>query len=240
MRKDLVLAKLRGKLIVSCQALPVEPLYDPSRSLMGLMAKAALEGGAAGIRANSVRDIIEIKKYVNVPVIGIIKAETEGCPVFITPTLNEIDALAETGCEIIALDATFRPRPDGKHLDEMFAEAKNKYPNILFMADCATYEECVHAEEIGFDIVSTTLCGYTEDTKGTELPNYELLRRLAEDCKAYVIAEGGIWTPEQLKAAFDCGIDSAVVGTAITRPMEITKRFVEAIKPGRREEACFE
>lgn len=233
MRKDLILAKLRGKLIVSCQALPAEPLYDAERSLMGRMAKAALLGGAGGIRANSVRDIQEIKKYVDVPIIGIIKAETPGCPVFITPTMAEIDALAAAGCDIIAMDATDRPRPDGRSLDELFTECRRKYPNQLFMADCATYAECLHAERIGFDIVSTTLCGYTEGTQGTELPNYELLRQLGKDCKAYVIAEGGIWTPEQLKMAYDCGIDSAVVGTAITRPMEITKRFVAAIQPER-------
>lgn len=231
MRKDLLFAKLRGKLIVSCQALPEEPLYDPERSLMGLMAKAAKQGGAGGIRANSVRDILEIKKYVDLPIIGIIKAVTEACPVFITPTMQEIDALVEAGCDIIATDATDRIRPDGKTLDEFFAEVKAKYPDQLFMADCATYEECLHAEAIGFDVVSSTLCGYTENTKGTALPNYDLLTKLAQNCKAYVIAEGGIWTPEQLKAAYDCGIDSAVVGTAITRPMEITKKFVEAIKP---------
>ena len=229
MNKHEVLEQLRGKLIVSCQALPHEPLYDKERSLMGYMAKAALQGGAGGIRANTVRDIIEIKKAVNLPVIGIIKAVTEGCPVFITPTMQEIDALATSGCEIIALDATFRTRPDGRNLDDLFAEAKAKYPNLLFMADCATYEECMHAEEIGFDIVSTTLRSYTEDTKGIALPDLDLLTRLAKECKAYVIAEGGIWTPEDLAAAYSCGIDRAVVGTAITRPMEITQRFIRAL-----------
>ncbi|NMD38342.1 MAG: N-acetylmannosamine-6-phosphate 2-epimerase [Christensenellaceae bacterium] len=228
--KDLsVLDNLRGKLIVSCQALETEPLYDPDRSLMGHMAKAAYLGGASGIRANTVRDIIEIKKFVDLPIIGIIKAETPGCSVFITPTIKEIDDLVAIGCDIIATDATDRIRPDGKTLDEFFTECKKKYPNQLFMADCSTYEECMHAEEIGFDVVSTTLTGYTEKTKGVEIPNFELISRIVKDCKAYIIAEGGIWKPEQLAEAYKTGVDSVVIGSAITRPMEITKRFAAVL-----------
>ena len=119
-----VLEKLRGKLIVSCQALETEPLYDPDRSLMGRMANAAYLGGASGIRANTVRDILEIKKFVNLPIIGIIKAETPGCDVYISPTIKEVDDLVAVGCDIIATDATDRQRPDGKSLYEFFEECK--------------------------------------------------------------------------------------------------------------------
>lgn len=223
-----ILDQVKGGLIVSCQALKEEPLY--SSYIMSRMAYAAMLGGAVGIRANTVVDITEIKKTVDLPVIGIIKEVYGDCSVYITPTMKEIDALAECGVSIIATDATKRPRPDGKTLDEFFGEVRKKYPDQLFMADCSCYEEGMHAAEIGFDLVGTTMNGYTEYTKGVELPNIELMGRLARECGKPVIAEGGIWLPDQLKAALDAGVWSAVIGGAITRPMEITKRFTAAIQ----------
>lgn len=223
-----VLDKIRGGLIVSCQALKEEPLY--SSYIMSRMAYAAKEGGAVGIRANTVQDIEEIKKTVDLPVIGIIKEEYGDCDVYITPTMKEVDALVECGVDIIATDCTKRMRPDGKTLDEFFREVREKYPDQLFMADCSNYEEGVHAGEIGFDLVGTTMNGYTEYTKGVQLPNLELMKKLVDTCGKPVIAEGGIWTPEQLKAALDTGVLAAVVGTAITRPRDITRHFVAAIR----------
>ncbi|MFZ2539952.1 MAG: N-acetylmannosamine-6-phosphate 2-epimerase [Oscillospiraceae bacterium] len=223
-----VFNQIKGGLIVSCQALEEEPLH--SSFIMGRMAYAASLGGAVGIRANSVEDIIEIKKLVNLPMIGIIKKDFDDSTVRITPTMNEIDALAEIGVDIIATDATNRTRTNGVSLDEFFRVVKQKYPNQLFMADCSTYEEAVHAQKIGFDCVGTTLRGYTNDTKDIQNPDFHLLKKLAIELKIPVIAEGGIWSPEQLKLALNCGVHSAVVGTAITRPMDITKRFVDAIK----------
>ncbi|MEH7222977.1 N-acetylmannosamine-6-phosphate 2-epimerase [Bacillus sp. JJ1566] len=223
-----ILESLKGELIVSCQALPEEPLHSPF--IMGRMAYAAMLGGAKGIRANSVEDIKEIKKTVNLPIIGIIKRVYEGYDVFITPTMKEIDLLAEEGVEIIALDATTRVRPDGLTINEVFPQIRSKYPDQLFMADCSTYEEAVNAYELGFDCIGTTLSGYTEYTKDVSLPNIELVDRLTRDFTVPIIAEGGIWSPEQLKTVFDLGVHTAVVGTAITRPMEITKRYVDIIK----------
>ncbi|MBS5063222.1 MAG: N-acetylmannosamine-6-phosphate 2-epimerase [Hungatella hathewayi] len=223
-----VMERIKGGLIVSCQALKEEPLY--SSYIMSRMAYAAMLGGAVGIRANTVVDIEEIKKTVDLPIIGIIKEVYGDCSVFITPTTKEIEALITCGVDIIATDATNRIRPDGRTLDEFFGEIRAKYPDQLFMADCSTYEEGMHAAEIGFDFIGTTLHGYTEYTKGAELPNIDLVGRLAKDCGKPVIAEGGIWLPEQLKAALDSGVWAAVIGGAITRPMEITKRFVAAIQ----------
>ena len=226
-----VLERIKGGLVVSCQALKEEPLY--SSYIMSRMAYAAMLGGAVGIRANTVVDITEIKKTVSLPVIGIIKEVYGECNVYITPTMKEIDALAGCGVSIIATDATDsakRPRPDGKTLDEFFGEVREKYPDQLFMADCSSYEEGMHAAEIGFDLVGTTMNGYTEYTKGVELPNIELMGRLAKECGKPVIAEGGIWLPDQLKSALDADVWAAVIGGAITRPMEITRRFVSAIK----------
>lgn len=225
-----VLQKVKGKLIVSCQALPEEPLH--SSYIMGRMAYAAYLGGAAGIRANSVEDIEEIKKHVLLPIIGIIKKVYTGFDVFITPTQEEVDALIRTGVDIIALDATNRVRPDGTTITEIFPELRKAYPDQLFMADCSTYEEGIQAERLGFDCVGTTLSGYTEATKGRLLPDYAMAETLVSDLTIPVIAEGGISTPEELSRLFDLGIHTAVVGSAITRPYEITKRFVHSIPQG--------
>lgn len=220
--------QIRGKLIVSCQALKEEPLH--SSYIMGRMAYAAMLGGASGIRANTVEDINEIKKVVDLPVIGIIKQVYDGCEVYITPTMKEVDALVACGCEIIAIDATKRIRPNNVTLDDYFKEVRETYPNQLFMADCSSIEEGLHAAEIGFDLIGTTMSGYTPYTKGAILPNVDMIKALVEQSGKPVIAEGGIWSPEDLKRALDAGAYAAVVGTAITRPMDITKRFAQVIK----------
>ena len=157
-----VLEQIKGGLIVSCQALKEEPLY--SSYIMSRMAYAAMLGGAVGIRANTVVDIEEIKKTVDLPIIGIIKEVYGDCDVYITPTMKEIDALAACGVEIIATDATCRQRPDGRTLEEFFIEVREKYPDQLFMADCSNYEEGIRAAEIGFDLIGTTMNGYAGST----------------------------------------------------------------------------
>ena len=222
-----VLQKIKGGLIVSCQALPEEPLHSPF--IMAHMAVAAMRGGAKGIRANSVDDICEIKKAVAAPVIGIIKREYDGSSVYITPTMEEVDALVRCGCDIIATDATERPRPFGETLETFFKKIRNKYPNQLLMADCATYEEGMNAAALGFDLIGTTLCGYTDYTAGTPIPNYHLLSGLVFNCGKPVIAEGGIWSPQELELAKRCGVFAAVVGSAITRPMLITERYAKVM-----------
>lgn len=226
--KDSLIENIKGNLIVSCQALADEPLH--SSFIMGRMAYAAMQGGAKGIRANSVEDIREIKKTVDLPIIGIIKQDYKGSDVFITPTMKEIDELCEEGVDIIALDATTRVRPDGTTIQELFPKIKEKYPNQLFMADCSTFEDAMLASELGFDFVGTTLSGYTEETKGISLPNFSLLEQLVKECPTPVIAEGGISTPEELGTIMNLGVLTAVVGSAITRPMLITKRFINAIQ----------
>ncbi len=227
MDKSEILKKIQHGLIVSCQALSTEPLY--SSFIMGRMAFAAYQGGAVAIRANTPSDIKEIKKTVDLPVIGLYKVEYDDSEVYITPTMKEIDELMEVGPEIIAMDATNRLRPNQQTLTEFFKEVKAKYPNQMFMADTSCYEEGVTAKELGFDIIGTTMAGYTEYTKGTKLPNYDLMKRYVDTLNMPIIAEGGIWTPEQLKAALDLGVWCAVVGTAITRPQNITERFVKGI-----------
>ncbi|GFI02403.1 MAG: N-acetylmannosamine-6-phosphate 2-epimerase [Lachnospiraceae bacterium] len=229
-----VLNQLKGGLIVSCQALEYEPLH--SSYIMQRMAVAAMQGGAVGIRANSVQDIVKIKEEVALPVIGIIKKDYPDSEIYITPTMDEVDALVESGVEIIAMDSTKRLRPGGVRLDTFFKAVKEKYPEQIFMADCSDYEEGIKAANLGFDVIGTTLRRYTSYTKDVQIPDYEYLQKLVKDTGKIVIAEGGIWTPEQLEKVFEAGAFAAVVGTAITRPCEITKHFVSVIQ--KKEVAC--
>ncbi len=228
MNNQEILNQIKGGLIVSCQALKTEPLYDSY--IMSKMAWAAYLGGAVGIRANTVVDILAIKEKVDLPVIGIIKEEYNDSDVYITPTMDEVDKLVEIGCEIIATDATNRTRPNGKSFEEFFKEVRKKYPNQLFMADTSCFEEGKLAEELGFDLIGTTMSGYTPYTKGRVLPDCELIERYAKELHTPVIAEGGIWCPDDLKNVYKAGAFGAVCGTAITRPMDITKRFVKALE----------
>ncbi len=222
-----ILEQIKGGLIVSCQALPHEPLYDSY--IMSKMAYAAMLGGAVGIRANTIVDILAIRKRVDLPIIGIIKQEYDGSDVYITPTMDEVDALVEIGCDIIATDATNRIRPNGKTFEDFFSEVRAKYPNQLFMADTSCFEEGQLAERLGFDLIGTTMAGYTPYTKGRSLPDLELIEKYSKELNVPIVAEGGIWSPEDLKNVYKAGAFSAVCGTAITRPMDITKRFVKAL-----------
>ncbi|MGX4599339.1 N-acetylmannosamine-6-phosphate 2-epimerase [Faecalimicrobium sp. JNUCC 81] len=216
---------VKGKLIVSCQALEDEPLHSPF--IMGRMAKAAMEGGAVAIRAQGVEDIIEIKEVTSLPVVGIIKRNYEDSEIFITPTKKEVDELLTTGCEMIALDATNRKRPNDESLKELIDYIKSK--DVLVMADISNYEEGINACKCGADCVSTTLSGYTPYTKKTDGPDLELMEKLVKDLSIPVIAEGKVNTPNDLKDAFSKGVHSAVVGSAITRPQLITEKFVKAL-----------
>lgn len=221
--------QLKGKLIVSCQALPHEPLH--SSFIMGRMALAAKEGGAFGIRANTKEDIKEIQSQVDLPVIGIVKRDYEDSKVYITPTMKEIDELMEVEPEIIALDATGEVRPGGLSLDDFYHQIKEKYPDQLLMADCSTVEEALHADELGFDFIGTTMVGYTPQSKDDKIEanDFEIIRKIVASAKHRVIAEGNINTPEKAKRVVELGVFSVVVGSIITRPQLITKAFAEAL-----------
>ena len=220
---------LKGKLIVSCQALPHEPLH--SSFIMGRMALAAKEGGAYGIRANTKEDIAEIQTQVDLPVIGIVKRDYEDSKVYITPTMREINELMEVRPDIIALDATHSLRPGGRTLDEFYREIRNSYPEQLLMADCSTVEEALFADQLGFDFIGTTLVGYTDQSKSLKIESndFEIIRQIVAKVKHRVIAEGNINTPEKARRVIELGAFSVVVGSIITRPQLITKYFAEEL-----------
>ena len=199
---------------------------------MGRMALAAKMGGAFGIRANSVVDIKEIQKQVDLPIIGIIKKDYDDSEIYITPTMDEVDALVEAGVDIIALDATNRLRPNKKSLKEFFGEVRAKYPDKLFMADCSTEEEAIFADELGFDFIGTTMVGYTKESEGLRIEenDFEILRNILAKVKHKVIAEGNINTPEKCRRVIELGAFSVVVGSIITRPQLITKEFSKALE----------
>lgn len=218
--------QIKGKLIVSCQALEDEPLY--SSFIMGKMALAATQAGAGGIRANTISDIKEIKKNTNLPIIGIIKRNYGNCNVYITPTIKEVDELVEEGVDIIAIDSTRRQRPDNVELECFVKNIKEKYPNQIVMGDISNVDEAVYSEKIGVDIVSTTLCGYTDYTKGDNPLN--TLQDVLKAVNIAVIAEGNLDTPEKAKKSIQMGALAVVVGGAITRPKQIAEKFIKAIE----------
>ena len=226
--REYILEQIRGKLIVSCQALPDEPLH--SSFIMSRMAYAAAISGAGGIRANSVADIHEIRKTVDLPIIGIIKQDYPDSPVYITPTMKEVDALMKEGVDIMAVDATDRIRPSGITLDNFYHQIRAVYPDQLLMADCSTLQECIHASQLGFDLIGTTMNGYTEASIKEAVLPLQLMQKVAQQLDTPLIAEGHLDTPELAAEAMKLGAWAVVVGSAITRPQVITKRFVDALQ----------
>ncbi|MFF4875154.1 N-acetylmannosamine-6-phosphate 2-epimerase [Micromonospora sp. NPDC000668] len=223
-----LIAQLRHRLVVSCQAYPGEPMRDPDT--MRRVALAAVQGGAAGIRAQGLADIAAIRDAVDLPLIGLWKDGDDD--VFITPTLDHALAVARAGAHIVALDGTTRPRPDGRSLTETVA-ALHEQTGAMVMADCSTLDEGIAAAAAGADLVGTTLAGYTSYTSKQPGPDLDLVAQLATAIDVPVIAEGRIHTPAQAAQALRAGAWAVVVGTAITHPTTITGWFASAIADAR-------
>jgi N-acylglucosamine-6-phosphate 2-epimerase len=221
-----VLSQVQHGLIVSCQALPGEPLHGADS--MVKMARAAQQGGAVAIRANGAADVRAMKQTLSLPVIGLVKRDYDDSDIYITPTLREIEELVEAGADIIALDATLRPRPGGCKLKQLIDYAHEH--GVTSMADISTLEEALHAASLGIGSVSTTLSGYTPYSTHIDGPDLELVRRASELLPVPLIAEGKIHAPEQVEEAFRLGAYAVVVGSAITRPQLITQRFADAAR----------
>ncbi|HEY8583712.1 MAG TPA: N-acetylmannosamine-6-phosphate 2-epimerase [Capillimicrobium sp.] len=210
-----------GSIVVSCQARADSPLHGPGP--MAMMARAAVEGGAAAIRANGPRDVAAIRAAVDVPILGIHKLG-DPAGVFITPTPDAAAEVVAAGAHAVAIDGTLRPRPDGRSLREHVAEIHERL-GVVVMADCDGVESGLAAREAGADIVATTLAGYTGGGPPPDRPDVDLVRTLAATLDCPIVAEGRYWTPEDVRDGFAAGADAIVVGTAITNPAAITRRF---------------
>jgi N-acylglucosamine-6-phosphate 2-epimerase len=221
-----VIDDLRG-LIVSCQAYPGEPMRDPRT--MAQVARAAVDGGAAGVRLQGVEDVTRAVASVDVPVIGLVKDGSAG--VFLTPTLDHAFDVARAGAHVVALDGTRRPRPDGRTLAETIG-ALHERTGVLVMADCGSLADAVAAAAAGADLVGTTLAGYTPERPRSDGPDLDLLRQVVAEAGVPVIAEGRFRTPEQAAEAMALGAHAVCVGTAITHPTTLTAGFVEALSAG--------
>ena len=217
-------------MIVSVQGVEDEPTNDAH--FLAISAKAVVSQGIKVLRVSQVEHIKAIQKEVNVPLIALIKKNYTGSEVFITPTTKEIDELAKLNINAIALDATLRKRPNNQSLAEIVKYAREKYPNIALMADCSTIEDATQAAILGFDIISTTLRGYTKETMGMSNTenDFDIIKQIVNvKLNSLVITEGGIWTPAEAKRALQIS-DAVVVGSAITRPHDITKKYLNGIK----------
>ncbi|MBZ0291468.1 MAG: N-acetylmannosamine-6-phosphate 2-epimerase [Anaerolineae bacterium] len=225
MNKSEFIEQVRGRLIVSCQALPDEPLHGSE--IMVRMALAAQQGGAAAIRANSPADIRAIHEAIPLPLIGLDKDGDSG--VYITPTLNHAQAVAAAGADVVALDATQRPRPDGSTIESLIPAIKRETGKMV-LADVSTLREGLAAQAAGADFVAPTLSGYTDYSPKLDGPDFDLLRALVNQLDVPVIAEGRIHTPAQARQALDFGALAVCVGSAITRPQLITITFAKALE----------
>lgn len=222
--------KLRGKIVVSVQAMPSEPLYK-EECMLAMMA-SVVNGGAGALRVAGARDVRNAKKF-SLPVIGLTKPSK--LPqnwkeiVYITPGVKEVNELINAGADIIAFDGTMRERPDGSSIEEIVKLIHEA--GRTAMADISTLEEGINAQKCGADIISTTLAGYTlESGEPSEGPDYVLLEKLVKNLNKPVILEGRIWEPKDVRKAFELGAHCVVIGSAITRPQLITKRFLEGLK----------
>ena len=222
-----MIKSLKNKVIVSVQAMPNEPLYK--EDCMFAMMQSVVNGGASALRVAGARDV-KNAKTLGIPVIGLTKPD--GLPenwkeiVYITPTLKEVNELIDAGADVVAFDGTRRPRPNNCTLQEIVSRVKSA--NRYAMADIATYDEAMYCAELGVDIISTTLSGYTQESlSDSDTPDFELLQKIVENTDVPVILEGRIWEPSQLDKAFELGAHCVVIGSAITRPQLITKRFIE-------------
>ncbi|MCI7550912.1 MAG: N-acetylmannosamine-6-phosphate 2-epimerase [Actinomycetaceae bacterium] len=221
---DLVEA-IKGKLIVSCQAYPGEPLRRAE--ITAAMAQAVVEGGAAAVRVQGVADIVAVRQATDAPIVGLIKYGHDG--VYITPSVAHARACALAGAEIVAIDATLRPRLGGESFADAVRAVHSEFPGVLVMADCASLEDAQAAEQAGADFIGTTLAGYTpgyeyarEKTSG---PDYGFIEQVLGSVTKPVIVEGRLHHPEDVAKVLDMGAHSACVGTAITHPTTITSWF---------------
>lgn len=221
------IAALAGTIIVSCQAGPESPLNEPR--IIAALAASAERGGASGFRVDGPENIAAVRAVSDLPILGINKIDFDGFDVRITPRLQDALAVIDAGADIVALDGTARPRPDGEALADVIAGVHER--GAAVMADIATVDDARFAIAAGADVVATTLAGYTAETADLDRrgPALDLVDALAAAELPFIV-EGRIWTLEHLRTCVDAGAFAVIIGSAITVPEFITRRFVTAIE----------
>lgn len=220
------IAAIQGGLVVSCQSPKDSPLHHPD--MIAAIAHAAVLRGAVGVRIDTPDHVKAVRKLVQVPIIGLWKQEFDNSEVYITPNPDHALAIAHAGADIIAIDATARPRPDGGSMVDLIRYIHEDLGKPV-MADIDTLENAIAAAEAGADIVGTTLYGYTAETRSQTPPGFDLLPSMVEKLTVPTICEGGIHSPAMAKQALELGAYSVVVGTAITGIDLLVERYVAAV-----------
>ncbi len=220
---DSRLASIKGRLVVSCQAYPGEPMRSPA--IMAAVAQSVVAGGAHGVRAQGIEDLEAIRPLVDVCLIGLVKRGAGD--VFITPTIADALDCVTAGADIVAVDGTRRDRPDRQPLAATVSAVHAA--GALVMADCGSLGDAVYSVAAGADCVGTTLAGYTGERPVTRGPDLDLLAELVAQVTVPVIAEGRIRNPDDAQACLNAGAYAVVVGTAITHPTRITQTFAEQL-----------
>lgn len=218
---------LRGGLVVSCQAPADSPLHEPS--VIAAIALASQNQGAVGVRIDTPAHVAAVRQRVQVPIIGLWKRQLDGCDVYITPQFQHAAAIAQAGADIIAIDATLRPRPDGETVASLIQKIHADLGKPV-MADVDTLESAIAAAAAGADLVGTTLYGYTAETRHLKPPGFDLLSQLCKTLSIPAICEGGIASPAMARTALDLGAFSVVVGTAITGIDLQVKAYCEGLR----------
>ena len=239
MQRNEILEKIKNGLIVSCQMEKHAPCY--SDDIVELMAKAAVWGGACGLRINGIDNVKNIKRlFEDIPVIGLVKIFREDTDVFMTPSMKEVDALIDAGADIIAIDGTDR-MIDGHPAYEIIPEIRKKYPNVLILADVRDEADAVHSLELGADMAAPTFYRFKKDAKSTDLPDWQMFAKMCRLCKdkGYILMEGKVWTPDDAIRALHYGAYAVVVGSAITRPHLIAQRFNDHMKGFEKERSLL-
>ena len=219
-------SQIKGGLIVSCQAPAGSPLAKPE--IIAALAETAGQNGAVAVRIDTPAHVRAVRRAVEVPIFGIYKIVSDASDVYITPTFAAAREIAEAGADVIAIDATFRPRPDDENLTEIVSRIREEL-GLPVMADVATLDEGLKAATAtGVDFVSTTLSGYTNNTKHITEPDFDLVEKLARNLDLPVICEGRLRCAEDVRRAFDCGAFAVVIGGAITGVDQLVQHFVSA------------
>ena len=227
MNQNGLFESLRGRLIVSCQAESGSPFNSPV--FISAFARAAEAGEAAAVRIQDFDNVAMVRSNVRLPIIGLTKSKYPDGSVLITPSIEDALVLQDKGADIIAVDGTRRPRHLFRSGPEMIIRLKQEGIRIV-LADVDSLEDAINAEKAGADMVATTLSGYTPETRNRSAkPDFDLVKALYKSCSIPVLAEGRIWTPEEARQALECGAWSVVIGSAITRPVEIVKRFTDVM-----------